>query len=542
MGRSTGWSGLIPNNSELELAMREQPEARLFPLYTTVLADVLTPVGMFAQIREQSTHAFLLESVVGGEKIARYSFLGFDPALVVEASGQCLRVSRFRRGGPGQFGRGRGGQLSVPRIEQTPCADPLRSAWELVAGLPAYKATYLPRFTGGLVGYIGYDTVRYVEAGKLGAGPEDDRGLPDLMLGLYDHMIIFDHIDRIARVCLLLDVGRAAERTRASVREAYSHACRRLELFTRRVAKLAESASSARLHSLPRHDYSAPVAYRSNRSRKRFEDMVCRALEYIRAGDIFQVVLSQRLRVQSEVDGLLIYRALRSVNPSPFMFYLQSPAVTLVGASPEILCRVEDGTVTSRPLAGTIRRGRDAAEDARLARELLESGKDRSEHIMLVDLHRNDVGRVCQAGSVKITEQMVVEKYSHVMHISSEVQGRLAEGRTALDALQAGLPVGTVSGAPKIRAMQIIDELEPHRRGPYGGAVGYFDFSGQMDTCIALRTMVLTRDAVGRQCIDVQVGAGVVAESDPAAEYEETMNKGRAMLRAIALAQAAESS
>jgi anthranilate synthase component 1 len=275
----------------------------------------------------------------------------------------------------------------------------------------------------------------------------------------------------------------------------------------------------------------ATLAFESNMSRAKFEEAVTQGKEYIKAGDIFQFVPSQRLRVKSAARPFDVYRALRVVNPSPFMFYLKSPQCTLIGASPEILCRVMDGEVTSRPLAGTRRRGATDAEDKELERELLADPKERAEHIMLVDLHRNDVGRVAMVGSVKVTDCMVVERYSHVMHITSNVTGRLAPGKTALDALKVSLPVGTVSGAPKIRAMQIIDELEPTRRGPYGGAVGYLDFAGNMDTCIALRTIVW-KDGV----YDVQAGAGVVADSVPATEWEETMSKAKALLKAVEIA------
>ncbi|MEE8385089.1 MAG: chorismate-binding protein, partial [Dehalococcoidia bacterium] len=290
--------------------------------------------------------------------------------------------------------------------------------------------------------------------------------------------------------------------------------------------------------------------FQSTFSRQRYEEAVRRSIDYIHAGDIFQVVLSQRLSVEYAADPFDIYRALRVVNPSPFMFYVKSPRCILVGASPEILCRVEDGIITNRPLAGTRRRGAALEEDAELERELLADPKDRAEHIMLVDLGRNDVGRVAEPGSVKLSDVMTIERYSHVMHISTNVTGKLAAEYTAMDALRASLPVGTVSGAPKIRAMQIIDELEPVRRGPYGGAVGYFDFSGNMDTCIALRTMVITPSpspAKAKQdpgpepartwTVDIQAGAGIVADSDPASEYEETLNKAQALQTAIAIAR-----
>jgi len=339
-------------------------------------------------------------------------------------------------------------------------------------------------------------------------------------------MVIFDHVNKT-----ILVVAHA-RLDRPDLPQQYADACRHIDQIVETLNQPAEGMAGD-LDLDPR----ALPAFDSNLTQARFEDAVRRSIDYIVAGDIFQVVLSQRLRVPYAGDPFDIYRALRVVNPSPFMFYLKSPRCLLVGASPEILCRVEDGVVTNRPLAGTRRRGRTTAEDLALEKELLADPKDRAEHIMLVDLGRNDVGRVAEPGSVKLTELMTVERYSHVMHISSNVTGKLAAGRTAMDVLRAALPVGTVSGAPKVRAMQIIDELEPVRRGPYGGAVGYFDFSENMDTCIALRTMVLTPGLeAGSWTVDVQAGAGIVADSNPASEYEETLNKAKAMLAAIAIA------
>ena len=350
----------------------------------------------------------------------------------------------------------------------------------------------LPRFVGGAVGYAGYDVIRYYE--NLPAAPPDDRSLPDLSFGLYDTMVVFDHVQKLIRI-----VTHAAVENEG-VEPAYATACRRIE----EVAALLTQEQKIELDSLaPRG--SAPPQYTSSTTREQFEQHVDRCREYIRAGDIFQVVLSQRLCVETTTDPFDIYRALRVVNPSPFMFYLKSPQVTLVGSSPEILCRVEDGVVTNRP-AGRYpaRADRTDAEDMGLEKELLADPKERAEHVMLVDLGRNDVGRVAQPGTIRLDELMTVERYSHVMHICSNVSGRLAPGRTAFDALRATLPVGTVSGAPKIRAMEIIDELEPTRRGPYAGAVGYFDFAGNMDTCIALRTLVITEGRDSRRRVYAQ--------------------------------------
>jgi anthranilate synthase component 1 len=361
--------------------------------------------------------------------------------------------------------------------------------------------------------------VRYYE--RLADAPADDRDLPDLMFGLYRTMVLFDHYSKTIKVVCNAHIADDPGRAYNEATEAIERTVRRLrEGGTHEVGEITTEG-------LPQKPFE------SNFTRAGFEEMVERCKEYIRAGDIFQVVVSQRLAVDSSAPPFDIYRALRVVNPSPYMFLLHGPDVTLVGSSPEILCRVEDGVVTNRPLAGTRARGADEAEDQALEAELLADPKEQAEHIMLVDLARNDVGRVAQPNTIELADVMTIERYSHVMHIVSNVRGRLAAGKTAFDALRAALPVGTVSGAPKIRAMEIIDEFEPHRRGPYAGGVGYFDFSGNMDMCIALRTMVV----VGSK-VYIQAGAGVVADSVPTNEYHETLNKARAMLRAIEVAEA----
>lgn len=472
----------------------------VIPVYCQVLSDNLTPVGAYARMTGKSTHSFLLESVVGGEKIARYSFLSCDPIQVFEARGRTIRIS------------------DSLHVQETQSDDPLK---ELAGMLSPYRGVHLPglpRFLGGLVGFAGYDMVRYYE--KLPHAPKDDRGLPDLAFGLYPDMVVFDHVSKTIKV-----VSNAMVRENPAA--AYEKACAR-------IGRLVDRLSSPL--DLPLEEVAPAteptLAFASNFKREEFEAAVDRCKEYIFAGDIFQVVLSQRLAVKTVADPFNIYRALRVVNPSPFMFHLKTPTCTLVGSSPEVMCRVEDGIITNRPLAGTRRRGRTDEEDKALEAELLADPKERAEHIMLVDLGRNDVGRAAELGSVKVTEQMKVERYSHVMHISSNVQGKLAAGKTAFDALRAALPVGTVSGAPKVRAMQIIDEFEPTKRGPYAGAVGYVDFSGNMDTCIALRTLVIQNDTAY-----VQVGAGIVADSVPESEYQETINKAKGQLKAIEIAE-----
>ncbi|TWT41257.1 Anthranilate synthase component 1 [Phycisphaerae bacterium RAS1] len=481
------------------------------PLVARLIGDDLTPVGAFARLAATSQHAFLLESVVGGEKVARYSFLGADPSVVFQATRQRVAVTDLRQGSASEI----------------TAADPLA---ELEKRMTAYRAAEmpdLPRFVGGAVGYAAYDVVRYGE--DLPASPPDDRGLPDLLFGLYESMVVFDHVRKLVLVVVHAAIEEGGDE---NLRRAYDQAAARVE---RVIEKLSRPAPLRPVGvSLP---VEPLTRYASNFERGRFEQVVDACKEYIRSGDVFQVVISQRLLLETAADPFDIYRALRVINPSPFMFYLKSPQVTLVGASPEIMCRVEEGVVTNRPLAGTRPRGKSEEEDRRLRDELLADPKERAEHIMLVDLGRNDVGRVARPGSVKLAETMSIEYYSHVMHISSTVTGELAEGKTAFDALRATLPVGTVSGAPKVRAMQIIDEFEPTRRGPYAGAIGYIDFAGNMDTCIGLRTLVMQPADGGKHRAYVQVGAGIVADSQPAAEYQETINKAKGLLSAIALAE-----
>ena len=491
-----------PEYSEFEPASRD---AEIIPVYRQLLADCLTPVSAF-QVLGRDNHAFLLESVVGGEQIARYSFIATSPSTVYQVAGGNASVWQLVSGTTREF----------------KTTDPLADLQRLLPQRRYRRHRNLPAFTGGLVGYAGYDTIRYYEAEKLLSPPADDRHLPDLLFGFYGELVIFDHVDKTVKVVANADLTASP-----SAEAAYQDACRRIDQIVQKLQQpqnlpVGEADTSG----------AQTLKYESNFSREAFEASVRKGQEYIKAGDIFQFVPSQRLRVASKADPFDVYRALRIINPSPFMFYLKSPGCTLIGSSPEILCRVADRKITSRPLAGTRRRGATPEEDKALEVELLADPKERAEHIMLVDLHRNDVGRVSEVGSVQISDVMTVERYSHVMHITTNVTGTLADGYTALDALRVSLPVGTVSGAPKIRAMQIIDELEPTRRGPYGGAVGYLDFAGNMDTCIALRTIVWKNGAY-----DLQAGAGVVADSVPATEYEETMSKARAMLKAVEAAE-----
>ena len=476
-------------------------EANLVPVYRQLTADTLTPVEAFCKL-QWGDYSFLFESVVGGERIGRYSFVGSDPFLRIDAYGNEVVIRDAE-------------------TERTFTADdPLDELENLLKNYRAARLPELPAFCGGAVGYAGYDIIRYSE--HLPNAPEDDRKLPDLSFAFFDRMVVFDHIRKtVLVIChastevddLEAEYQRAAERV--------DEICRQLQRGTADIQMTDVTPVG-----------EPTLEFESNFTQAEFEDAVVKCKEYIRAGDIFQVVLSQRLKLECRSRPLDIYRALRIVNPSPFMFYLKTPEVNLIGSSPEILVRAEDGEVTIRPLAGTRKRGATPKEDQALADELLADEKERAEHVMLVDLARNDVGRVAKYGSIQLSDVMVVEKYSHVMHITSNVTGQLREGLTALEALRAGLPAGTVSGAPKVRAMEIIDEFERHRRGPYAGAVGYVDFTGNMDTCIALRTLVMQG-----QTVYVQAGAGIVADSVPENEYLETLSKAMGLLKAIELAE-----
>jgi anthranilate synthase component I len=476
--------------------------ANYVPVYRRVLSDVLTPVSAFHKIDDGGS-ACLFESVIGGEKVGRFSFLAAEPFLQLEAFGANVIVTR---------------EGSTEKLTATNPLDVLR---DHVQAIRVAKLPELPPFTGGAVGYAAYDTIRYIE--NLPNAPRDDRGLPDLSFAFYDHMIVFDNVQKTAIVVALAKVeGKGA------LRAAYDDACRRVDRLVEKLSTLGGELQPADIVT----GGEVTLKYKSNLTKTEYEAAVRKCAEYIRAGDIFQVVIGQRLSVPLADDPFEVYRTLRVVNPSPFMFFLRTPKCTLVGSSPEIMVRVVDGKVTVRPLAGTRPRGRTEEEDRKLAEELLADPKERAEHVMLVDLGRNDVGRVARYGSVEISDVMVIERYSHVMHITSNVTGQLTDDRDAFDALAACLPAGTVSGAPKVRAMQIIDEVEPHRRGPYAGAVGYIDFAGNMDTCIALRTIVI-QDGTAY----VQVGAGIVADSVPEREYEETLNKARGLLKAIEITQ-----
>lgn len=489
----------LPTSAEFQKLAAQAP---FVPVYRQLTADTLTPVTAYQRITS-GEWAFLFESVVGGEKIGRYSFVGSNPFLTLTAAGSRVVIDRI------------GGERR--EFEST---DPLRELDSLIAQYRSVAIPALPRFCGGAVGFAGYDVIRYTE--NLPDIPEDDRHLPDMTFAFYDSMVVFDHIRKVVLVVALADTSQG------DLEESRARAEERLDLLCR---QLSFSGGDVQLTDIDLTIEPSPEV-RSNFTQPEFHAAVEKCREFIKAGDVFQVVISQRFEYPSPAKPLDVYRSLRMVNPSPFMFLLRTPDVDLVGSSPEIMVRVEDGETTIRPLAGTRPRGKSAQEDRELAEELLADPKERAEHVMLIDLARNDIGRVAEYGSVTLSDVMVVERYSHVMHITSNVSGRLRAGLSAIEALRAGLPAGTVSGAPKVRAMEIIDEIEPQKRGPYGGAVGYFDFTGNMDTCIALRTLVMKNGI-----IYVQAGAGIVADSVPEMEYQETQNKARAMLKAIHIAE-----
>jgi anthranilate synthase component 1 len=483
--------------------IRRAKQGNLVPVYRDILADMETPVSAFKKIAG-SEYSFLLESVEGGERLARFSFLGSGAAVLMRSKGRTVEVTTAGE---------------TERIELEDGQDPLDVLKRLLAHYNYVPDPDLPRFCGGAVGYIGYDMVRFFE--DLPDKTEDDLDMDDCVFLITDALLIFDHVKHRIRVLCNAHVDGDAG-------AAYDEAQRKIDALAQQLRTCTEQGNG---HGNLSAAYAKPVT--PNFTKGEFEDAVVACKEYIAAGDVIQVVLSQRLSAPVSADPFDVYRALRSVNPSPYMYYLSYGDVKLIGSSPEILVTEEQGHVRVRPIAGTRPRGATEAEDKALEEELLADEKERAEHIMLVDLGRNDIGRVCRYGSVTANELMVIERYSHVMHIVSNVEGRLMPNKDQFDVLRATFPAGTVSGAPKIRAMEIIEELEPSRRGTYAGSIGYFSFSGDMDTCITIRT-ILIKDGTAY----VQAGAGIVADSVPETEYLETMNKARAMLRALELAEA----
>ncbi|MFL5734089.1 MAG: anthranilate synthase component I [Chloroflexia bacterium] len=477
------------------------------PFFRRIPADLDTPVSALLKMR-RGDHCFLLESVERGNQVGRYSFLGTEPRQLLSAKDGLATLQPLD--GPALAGQAAGG-------------DPLAALDRLISSrrLVAAGGVAIPPFCGGAVGYAGYEIATSLE--PVHAASHDPLALPDLAFALYDTLVVFDHVQRTAEVITLAPLNSHPDRE-------YTRATGRIDAVMRR---LREPLPAAHIRTIPPDTGNCPV--RSNCTEPEFERMVAVAKEHIAAGDIIQVVLSQRFERHTSASPLAIYRALRMVNPSPYMFFLQFGGLHLIGASPEMLVQVRDQKVTTHPIAGTRPRGHDREEDVRLERELLADEKERAEHLMLVDLGRNDIGRVAAIGSVQVPRFMQVDHYSHVMHLVSEVEGEVRSGLGPIDVLRACFPAGTVSGAPKVRAMQIISELERDRRGPYAGAAGYIGYDGNMDTAIAIRTIAL-KDGLA----SIQAGAGIVADSVPATEYAETRHKAQALLAAIDLAEEIE--
>ena len=496
-------SGYRPS---LEEFIEKSKKGNLIPVYREIFADTETPVSVFQKIRNQR-YSYLLESVEGGEKWGRYSFLGVDPAIVIKGYGTRVEVTR---NGKTETITAEGGPLQVLK--------------QILSEFRPVEIPGLPRFFGGAVGCIGYDAIRFFE--KIDFKNKTESG-PDFFFLVDDTLLIFDNVTHNIKV-----VSNAFIQDE-NPEEVYHRAIEKIDSMVKRFSRSPSSSNSEVVEGgapgSSSHDGKTP---KSNFTRESFKKAVLAAKEYIVSGDIFQAQISQRFSTPIHTDPFQIYRALRSINPSPYMYYLQFEGLQLVGTSPEVLVRLEDHQVEVRPIAGTRRRGNSPEEDQALAKELLADPKECAEHVMLIDLGRNDIGRVCRYGTVKVDELMIIERYSHVMHIVSNVVGELEKGKDAFDVLQACFPAGTVTGAPKIRAMEIIDELEPEGRGFYAGAVGYFSFQGNMDTCITIRTIIIQDGQA-----TVQAAAGIVADSDPDREYEETMNKARAMLCAIEMAE-----
>jgi len=479
----------------VELAQR----GTFVPVCKELMADLLTPVSAFLKIAEHSDYCFLLESVEGGEHVGRYSFLGKDPFLIARARGTETVVER----------------AGTTSVADAPLVPTLRA---LMADYRSPYVPELPRFTGGAVGYLGFDAAAWFEPVPLAGDPAERDGAPDTAgFMVFDTVLAFDHAQH-----RLLIIANARISGDEDLESLYQFACAKIAFLEQ---ELERTLSAARTPPGP------PLEVRSNLSREQFEAHVRAAKEHIAAGDIYQVVLSQRFEAAATADPFTVYRALRHVNPSPYMYFIRMGPLAIVGSSPEMLVRVEGSRVETHPIAGTRPRGRTSEEDLRLGEELKRNEKERAEHVMLVDLGRNDLGRVCEYGTVRVPQFMTLERFSHVMHLTSIVEGRLSDDADRLDALVSCFPAGTVTGAPKVRAMQIIAELENTPRGIYAGAVGYLDFAGNLDFCITIRTIAIMNGAVS-----FQAGAGIVADSNPTAEYEETRDKARALVRALELA------
>lgn len=492
-------------NPSLKEFLSFSKKANVIPVYKQLNADLDTPVSAYLKIRKND-YSFLLESVEGQEKIARFSFLGSNPALIFKSKGNLVEITYPDR----------------PAEKYTTTQSPVDEIKKIMGGFKPARIAGLPRFYGGLVGYMGYDTIRFFE--KIPDKNPDELKLADCIFILTDTILIFDHVNHTLKIVNNVILPQTNKKpSNKELTELYQKAIQKIE-------KLEQDLSAAldKNKLMLQEGANKKIPVQSNYNKDEFTGIIKQAKTYIKKGDIIQTVLSQRFKIRNHKDPFNIYRGLRSINPSSYMFFLKLKDLNLIGASPEMLVRCEDGLVVTRPIAGTRPRGKTPVDDIKLEKELLNDEKEKAEHIMLVDLGRNDLGRVCKTDSIKISEFMSVKKYSHVMHLETEVQGALNKKYDAYDVLKACFPAGTVSGSPKIRAMEIIDLLEKSKRGPYAGCVGYFSFSQNMDTCITIRTIIVQDDFAY-----VQAGAGIVADSQPEKEYIETVNKAKALIEAI---------
>ena len=479
--------------------LRLSQEYNLIPVYKKINADLDTPVSAFLKIREKNKESFLLESVEGGEKLARYSFLGTAPSLIFKSKSRSIQIYD---------------RVKKRKVRFTTQKDPLYEIKRIMQRFKPVKLKELGRFWGGMVGYISYDMVRFFE--KLPDKNSDELNLADSIFLLTDSLLIFDHLEHTIKIVALVYI-----KDKKSIFKLYAEAIKKIDKLHKKLLSPIHYSEK----KLSQNNFK----FSSNFKKEEFYRMVRKAKKYIREGEIIQVVVSQRFKTELKgIEPFDIYRNLRRINPSPYMYFLDFSEVILIGSSPEMLVRCEDGLIQTRPIAGTRPRGKNEEEEKRLAYELLNDPKEKAEHLMLVDLARNDLGRVSQTGKVEVKEFMTLEKYSHVMHIVSEVRAKLKKGKDVYDVLRASFPAGTVSGSPKIRAMEIIEELENTKRGPYAGCVGYFGFSGNMDTCITIRTIIIKDDFAY-----IQAGAGIVSDSQPKREYYESLNKAKAMMEAI---------
>lgn len=485
----------------LEEFKQKAKSGNLIPVYKEILADLDTPVSAYMKI-SGGEYSFLLESIEGGEKWARYCILGCDPSVVVSTKGRTLTVIK-------------NGKHEQSEIQS---GSPLSAVKEILSRYQPVASDELPRFSGGAVGFVSYDMVRFFE--ELPEETIDDLDVPDSQFVITDTLLVFDNVSQTIKIVSNAFIDGD------DLSEVYENTIRKISALEEKLKTPLPRSS------VPDEEGDSALSFDSNIEEEKFKQAVTRVKEYILEGDVIQVVLSQRLKFSINCDPFDIYRALRTINPSPYMYYLKFGELQVVGSSPEVLVRLEDEKVEVRPIAGTRKRGKNEKEDQELEQDLLSDEKELAEHIMLVDLGRNDLGRVAEISTVEVDERFTIERYSHVMHIVSNVRGKLKKGLDCFDVLEAAFPAGTLSGAPKIRAMEIIDELEPTRRGLYGGAVGYISFNGNMDTAIAIRTLLIKGNTAY-----LGVGAGIVADSVPESEFEETMNKGRALLKAIDMAE-----